>query len=96
MAQLSERPELDAVFQDLFDIEGSSITLRPATGYIHDGRHPFASYVAAACTHGEIALGYRLSSGGGLGGSGVVLNPAKSTPLDLGADGQLVVLSTRV
>src|SRR5262245_40131519 len=40
MAQLSERPELDAVFTDLFDTEGSSITLRPATAYIRDGRHP--------------------------------------------------------
>ena len=95
MAQLSERPELDAVFTDLFDIEGSSITLRPATAYIRDGRHPFASYVAAARTHGEIALGYRLESGGGLGGSGVVLNPPKMTPVELGSDGQLVVLRTR-
>ena len=96
MAQLSERPELDAVFTDLFDIEGSSITLRPASTYIRDGRHPFASYVAAARANGEIALGYRLASGGGLGGSGVVLNPPKSMPVELGSDGQLVVLSTRV
>src|SRR5262249_48271987 len=96
MAQLSERPELDAVFTDLFDTEGSSITLRPATAYIRDGRHPFASYVAAARTHGEIALGYRLASGGGLGGARLALNPPKSTPIEVGADGQLVVLSTRL
>ncbi|HKA94556.1 MAG TPA: hypothetical protein VKE97_12190 [Acidimicrobiia bacterium] len=96
MAQLSERPELDAVFRDLFDTAGSSITLKPATTYIGDGQHPFASYVAAARRQGEIALGYRLGSGGGLGGSGVVLNPPKSSPVELGAGGQLVVLSTRV
>ncbi len=95
MAQLSERPELDAVFHDLFDIEGSSIMLKPATAYIRDGQHPFASYVAAARARGEIALGYRLASGGGLAGSGVVLNPLKSLPIELGSDGQLVVLSTR-
>jgi hypothetical protein len=61
-----------------------------------DGQYPFASYVAAARAYGEIALGYRLGSGGGLGGSGVVLNPPKSAPIRLCADGQLVVLSTRV
>jgi hypothetical protein len=96
MAQLSERPELDAVFRDLFDIEGSSITLKPATAYLGNGRHAFASYVAAASARDEIVLGYRLASGGGLAGSGVVLNPPKSAPVDLGADGQRVVLSTRV
>ena len=96
MAQLSERPELDAVFRDLFDIEGSTITLKPATTYIRPGRHSFASYVAAASAHGEVALGYHLGTGRGLGGSGVVLNPAKSAPVELGSDGQLVVLSPRV
>jgi voltage-gated potassium channel Kch len=96
MAQLSERPELDAVFRDLFDIEGSSITLKPATAYLGNGSHAFASYVAAASAREEIVLGYRVASGGGLAGSGVVLNPPKSAPVDLGADGQLVVLSTRV
>jgi hypothetical protein len=96
MAQLSERPELDAVFRDLFDIEGSSITLKPATAYLGGGQHPFASYVAAARTHGEIAVGYRTASGDGLGGSGAVLNPPKSAPIELGVDGQLVVLTTRV
>ena len=70
--------------------------LKPATAYIRDGQHPFASYAAAARTHGEIALGYRTPSGDGLGGSGAVLNPPKSAPIELGADGQLVVFSTRV
>jgi voltage-gated potassium channel Kch len=96
MAQLSERPELDAVFRDLFDAEGSSITLKPAAAYLDGGSHVFASYVVAASARDEIALGYRLASGGGLVGSGVVLNPPKSAPVDLGSDGQLVVLSTRL
>src|SRR6266511_2784736 len=85
MAQLSERPELDGVFRDLFDVAGSTITLKPAAGYLDGGTRPFAAYVAAAGAHGEVALGYRLASGGGLAGSGVVLNPPKSAPIELGS-----------
>jgi hypothetical protein len=34
IAQLSENPDLQAVFDDLFDAEGSAIGLKPASWYV--------------------------------------------------------------
>ncbi len=78
MAQLAERPELDAVFNDLFDARGAVISLKPVEWYLPGGTVVFAACVDAARRRGEVALGYRHASGAGvLGVSGVHLNPSK-------------------
>jgi voltage-gated potassium channel Kch len=92
LAQLSENPALDDVLTDLFDAEGSAIGLRPAARYVEPDRAvPFARVVAAARHRGEIALGYRLADRNGSGAE-VVVNPGKSTDVQLGADDRVVVI----
>ena len=79
MAQLSERAELLAVFDDLFDAEGAAIEMRPADSLVGPDPVPFATVVAAAAAVGASAFGYRLDESGT-----VVLNPAKSHVVTLG------------
>jgi ion channel POLLUX/CASTOR len=94
MAQLAERPELGVVFDDLFDANRAVISLKPVEWYLPPGTVVFAACVDAARRRGEVAVGYRHASGtGGLGISGVHLNPSKASEIELGSDDQLVVLS---
>jgi len=90
LAQLSERAELRDVFDELFDAEGASIVLRPAGRFAPGGSATFAEVVAAGNHFGESALGYRRAADGV-----VVLNPAKSERLRLGAADEVVVVTTR-
>ena len=89
IAQLSERLDLQAVFDELFDAEGCFVSLHPAVLYAPDHPTTFASIVASATERGASALGYRI------GRSQVVLNPPKSTPVHLGANDQVLVLAPR-
>src|SRR5438552_2729058 len=58
LAQLSENKELKAVFDDLFDAEGSEIYLKPAVNYIQPGREVnFYTVCEAAAQKNEIAIG---------------------------------------
>jgi voltage-gated potassium channel Kch len=72
IAQLSERPELDIVFRDLFDRSGCTIEIVPAAQLDLVGVTTFGGVVATASARGSSALGYRRSSDGV-----VVLNPPK-------------------
>jgi hypothetical protein len=94
LAQLSENPELEPVFQDLFDAEGSAVGLKPAPWYIQEnGPVSFARVVAAARARSEVAIGYRLAHGeNGNGTPHVVMNPPKSTEVTLGREDQIVVI----
>ena len=47
LAQLSENPELDAVFTDLFDAEGSALGLKPVDRYVAYGRARCRSHVSS-------------------------------------------------
>ena len=61
LSQISENRELAAVFQDLFDPEGSEIYVRPASDYVALGQPlSFTTVVEAARRRGEVAIGYRL------------------------------------
>ena len=95
LAQLSESPELDSVFADLFDPVGSEIYLRPAADYVtlDGGPIDFYTVVEAARRRGEVAFGYRLLAHAEdpARAFGVVLNPDKAAPVAL-ADGDLVVV----
>ena len=92
LAQLAERPDLEDVFADLFDVEGSAIALQPATWYVTSGEVPFRRVVAAARARGESAIGYRIEHGPG-GLPVVVLNPHKTDPVTLGGGDQVVVIA---
>ena len=92
LAQLAERPELEDVFADLFDVEGSAIALQPATWYVTSGEVPFRRVVAAARARGESAIGYRIEHGPA-GLPVVVLNAHKSDPVTLGGGDQVVVIA---
>jgi voltage-gated potassium channel Kch len=90
IAQISERLELRAVFEDLFVADGCFIALYPAQCYAPSHPVPFASIVASAAQRGQTALGYRRGRGS------VALNPAKSEVVDLGSDDQVLILGPRV
>jgi hypothetical protein len=92
LAQLAERPDLEDVFADLFDVEGSAIALQPATWYVTSGQVPFRRVVAAARARGESAIGYRSEHGPG-GLPVVVLNPHKRDLVTLGGGDQVVVIA---
>jgi Trk K+ transport system NAD-binding subunit len=87
IAQVSERIELQAVFDELFDADGCFVSLRPAPFYAPGDETTFASIVASAAGRGETALGYRV------GREVVVLNQPKSTRVRLGEDDQVLVLA---
>jgi Trk K+ transport system NAD-binding subunit len=90
IAQLAERAELQAVFDDLFDAEGAVVELRPAGTIVPATPLPFAAVVASASAQRASAFGYRLGDTGE-----VVVNPRKSTTVTLGDDDQILVVGYR-
>jgi hypothetical protein len=88
MAQLSERADLDAVFEDLFDAEGAILEMRPAAELVTEEPMPFGAVVAAGGAIGASVIGYRLGASGQ-----VITNPSKSDTVTLGADDQVVMIS---
>lgn len=96
MTQLAENPELQAVFTDLLDANGTDVRLAPAGSYVESGApQPYAESVWAASGRGEVVIGYRLvrRDASGAEVAEVVLNPPKSRAVAFGADDQLIVLS---
>lgn len=92
LAQLAERPELEVVFTDLFDIEGSAIAVRPASWYVGPEPVRFSRVVAAARARGEVAIGHRRLHGAD-GHPENALNPPKSSMVQLGDDDRVVVIA---
>lgn len=96
LGQISENKHLNAVFEDLFDPEGSEIYLKPASDYVALGRPVnFYTVVESARRQGEIALGYRLHSLAADAGKsyGVVVNPDKSDLVTFGERDRIIVLA---
>jgi voltage-gated potassium channel Kch len=95
-AQVAENPQLNLVFADLFDPEGSEIYLNPVEWYVVTGELvTYATLVEAARQRGEVALGYRLASQAREAGSsyGVRVNPAKSTSETFVTGDKVIVLA---
>ena len=96
LTQISENKELNAVFTDLFDPEGSEIYLKPAGDYVQLGREiSYATVVESARRRGQVAIGYRLHrhSTDKDKAYGVATNPAKNTRVTLSDKDSVIVLS---
>ena len=96
LTQVSENPELNAVFADIFDPEGAEIYLKPAADYLRLGQ-PLNGYtmVEAARRKGEACIGYRLAALANQADKsyGVVINPDKAAMVSFGAGDRLVVVA---
>jgi hypothetical protein len=96
LSQLSENKQLKAVFDDLFDAEGSEIYVKPVTNYIKGNTSVnFYTMCAAAAEKGEIAIGYRVNkfSHNPEKVYGVVVNPKKSETITFTAKDKLIVIA---
>jgi len=96
MAQVAENKALGAVFDDLFDPQGSEIYLKPASDYVRLGQAVnFYTVVEAARRRGEVAFGYRLQIHGGdpARDYGVVINPRKSARVTFSGEDSVIVLA---
>jgi ion channel POLLUX/CASTOR len=97
LAQLSENPQLEDVFADLFDVDGSEIYLRPASDFLRPSAEPvdFYTVTEAARRQSAVAIGYRLMDHAedAARGYGIALNPRKSEPIALGPADRVIVLA---
>jgi voltage-gated potassium channel Kch len=96
MTQLAENPELRAVFDDLFDVEGSEIYLKPAGDYVRLGEPvDFYTVVESARRRGQVAFGYRLLAGANRPDLhyGVEINPDKMELIVFGQEDRIIVLA---
>jgi voltage-gated potassium channel Kch len=96
LSQVSENKELNAVFTDVFDPDGSEIYLKPAANYVELGIEVnFHTVVEAARRRGEVAIGYRQMAHAKDAGKsyGVAVNPKKTEKLAFAAADQVIVLA---
>ncbi|MEK7784868.1 MAG: potassium transporter TrkA [Chloroflexota bacterium] len=96
LSQVSENKELNAVFTDLFDPEGSEIYLKPVGNYVAAGEPVnFYAVVEAARRRGEVAMGYRLKADAKDASKayGVVVNPNKSEKMAFSEEDRVIVLA---
>ncbi len=96
LAQVSENKELNAVFQDLFDPDGSEIYLKLASNYVTIGKPVnFYTVVEAARRRGEIAIGYRIKAQAGDASKsyGVRVNPPKSKTVTFAEWDRIIVIA---
>ena len=96
LTQISENRDLNALFADLFDSEGSEIYLKPAEDYVCLGRPlNFYTVVEAARRRSEIAIGYRESryAHDAARSYGIVLNPDKSGRATFSVGDRIIVVA---
>lgn len=96
LTQVSENKQLNAVFADLFDAEGSEVYLRPVSDYVATGRPvTVATIVEAARRLEEVAIGYRIrsESNDATRAYGVHVNPRKSSTVTFEPEDKVIVLA---
>ncbi|MEX2546601.1 MAG: potassium transporter TrkA [Chloroflexota bacterium] len=96
MSQLAENPALSAVFDDLFDEEGSEVYLKAAGDYVRLNEPvDFYTVVESARRRGQVAFGYRLLAEADQPGKsyGVVMNPDKAAAVTFTDEDKIVVLA---
>jgi voltage-gated potassium channel Kch len=96
LSQLAENGELKAVFDDLFDADGSEIYVKPVTNYVQAGK-PVNIYTLteAVASRGEIAIGYRIDafSHNPEKAYGVTVNPKKSNMITFTEKDKVIVIA---
>jgi ion channel POLLUX/CASTOR len=90
VAQLSEQPMLQAVFDDLFDSEGSAIMCNPVSWYTTNLGCTWGDIAGAAIQRNETAMGLRTDVSGA-----VRLNYPKHDVMALNEADQVIVISGR-
>jgi hypothetical protein len=97
-AQMSEEPQIEKVYENLFKEEGSEIYVKPA--WLYFGALPvtcrFGDLMRVAQKReGEIAIGYKLERqvSDSAANYGVRINPSKDTEVTLDRDDCLVVVA---
>ncbi len=96
VAQLSETGELEAVFDELFTVEGCEVYLKPVTDYVGEGIPvTFHTLAEAANLRGEVAVGFRLAvhANDASRAYGVVVNPRKNEPVSFSMRDRLIVIA---
>ena len=96
IAQVSENNVLNAVFEDVFDADGSEIYLKPAERYIPLGESiPFYLVIEAARRLGETAFGYKIAAETDSAEfpGGIHVNPKKSVPVRFQQGDRIIVAS---
>lgn len=97
MAQIAESRDIEKVYDDIFQEDGSEIYLKPASLYFSafPSELTFADLMFAARKRGEICIGVKVKSleQDKDANNGVTLIPEKNTVFDLQADDCLVVLA---
>ncbi len=96
LSQLSENRGLKAVFDDLFDAEGSEIYLKPAESYVKPGMEVnFYTVCTSASRRNETAIGYRICrfAHDADKSYGVVVNPDKSDKITFDRRDKVIVLA---
>jgi ion channel POLLUX/CASTOR len=90
MAQVTENKDLRAVFDDVFDADGSEIYLKPAGDFVALGHSmSYWHLLEAARRKGAVAIGYRIASKSSDAASsyGIAVNPPKDTMVTFSEDG---------
>jgi K+/H+ antiporter YhaU regulatory subunit KhtT len=96
LAQLSENKHLKAIYDDLFDADGSEIYLKPAIDYVEAGKEVnFYTIVKAAAMRNEVAIGYRITKHHHNSAKtyGVVMNPDKPDMIVFDPADKIIVLA---
>ena len=89
LAQLAENAELDAVFDDLFDADGSALVVRRCERYVAPGALPWRDVVDTAAARGDVAIGYLCAA---TGDGMPVVNPPKRDVVQFAPGDHLVVI----
>ncbi|MFJ3904999.1 potassium transporter TrkA [Streptomyces sp. NPDC090025] len=96
LAQISENPHLDRVFDELFAPTGCQITLRPAADFVPLGRPVgFGTVIESVRGHGDLAIGHRLARHvGEPPHHGVRLNPDMTATISYAPEDRIVILTS--
>lgn len=96
MSQISENPELGALYNGLFAAEGAEVYLRPVEWYVAlDTPVDFYTVAAGAAQRGETAIGFRdvTPTGAGDGQAAIRINPPKAEPRTYSAGDRIIVFA---
>jgi hypothetical protein len=95
MAQVALRPELRAVFDELFGPSGADVSFVPTSRYGTAGTDVrFVDLEERVAAHGDVALGVRLRPDEAGRAPTLLLNPPREQRWTLAADDEVVVLTT--